>query len=64
MAAKLQRAIASFALFGLTLFWIIFWLLSWLLFEDGLMAEQGFYMSGIFGAATLVYLGIRGSIYE
>ncbi len=56
--------LASVGLIGLTVVWIVFWLLGWFVFEDPGMAEQGFYMAGIFLAATLVYWGLRASIYE
>jgi hypothetical protein len=63
-AHKVQRSLAALVLYALTAFWLVFWLLGWFVFENQAVAEQGFYMSGTFVAATLVYMGIRASIYE
>ncbi len=63
-AQKVQRTLASVGLIALTVFFAILWLLGWFVFEDPGMTEQGFYMAGVFLAATLVYWGVRASIYE
>lgn len=63
-AHKAQRTVAQALLVGLTLLWLAFWLVSWFVLEEPGMTEQGFYLFWTFLAATLVFWGLRATIYE
>lgn len=63
-AHKTQRTVAQVLLVGLTVLWLAFWLVSWFVLEEPGMTEQGFYLFWIFVAATLVFWGLRATIYE
>lgn len=64
MGATAQRKFASIGLIGLTVLFVVLWLLGWFVFQEPSLTEPSFYMAGIFLASTLLYFGIRGSIYE
>ena len=60
---KTQRGLASTLLYVLTAAWAALWIIGFFTDEQNL-AEPAFYMMGIFAAATLVFVGLRGAIEE
>lgn len=63
-AHKAQRTAASGILYAITLAFLALWLYGWFVAEDQGITEQGFYGFLIFLAASLVFWGVRASIYE